>query len=430
MRIMGCLNLFRLITLSIVFGVLLNSSDQVSDLYLSIKTYLFDGSTLGIIACKYCTVPSVSDGEKIKSNNCQVCSEDPSKSRNGGVRCGEIPLALEKMTIYQNTCKQGNWSIQATAKSISENSKDHYCRQGDNCCITSDVIDNVTTSSFESKSDGDLFIAERYKLQNNKKCVVTIITGVNGDALSCKSIFKNSSLEKSLLTECNNNDYHYDGENFNRGSCIIQNKCCVRTRALDSVDCKTKCNLKEHRLKNTIKKYKECCNVEKKLTSAHPRFRRCDKTACEMHVEFIKYHSSIVHDEASWRENFVTIEGNSLGGALCTYLKNLSLTMIIPILIHWVLVLQIWIDDLKENKTTPITFLCIITNCYSQWRLMKKIWKFYSNEKKLEKEIEEHDLRVSSLESLYEAVIQVSILFHLYFYTNVDGTLNTMFILL
>ena len=54
---------------------------------------------------------------------------------------------------------------------------------------------------------------------------------------------------------------------------------------------------------------------------------------------------------------------------------------------------------------------------------MKKIWKFYNNEKKLEKEIEEHDLRVSSLESLFEAVIQVSILFQLYFYTNVDGNL-------
>ena len=411
---MGCLNVFRMITLSIIFGVLLISSDQVSDVYLSIKTYLFNGSTLGIVACKYCDVHAIKDHHNIRSNNCQVCTDDPSRSRKGGIRCGEIPLALEKMTLYHDTCDQGNWSIEATTNSVFENSEDHYCQQGDDCCITSAVFDNVTMSSFESQSDGDLLIAERYKLQNNNECVVTIITGVNGDAVSCKNIFKNSNLEKSLQTECNSKEYYYDGENFVSGSCNILNKCCVRTLTLDSVDCKTKCNIKEHLLKKTFDKYKECCDAEKKLTSSRHRFRRCNKTACELHLEFIKYHSSIVHDEASWRENFVTIQGNSLGGALCSYLKNLSLTMIIPILIHWVLVLQIWIDDLKEDKTTPITFICIIINCYSQWRLMKKIWKFYNNEKKLQKELEEHDLRVSSLESLFEAALQVSILLWLY----------------
>ena len=410
--------------MSLFFGVLLNTSDQVSDLYLIMKTHLFNGSTLGMIACKYCDLNTISDSQMVRSNKCQVCTEGPSISRKGGLSCGEMPLALEKMTEYHNTCNQRNWSIEATPKSISKNSEDHYCRQGDDCCITSEVIDNVTRFSFESQRDGDPFIAERYKLietSNKKDCEVTIITGVNGDALSCKSIFKKSNLTKSLKTECNNKEYYYDGENFVSGSCKIQNKCCVRTSALDSVDCKTKCNFKEHHLKKTFNEYKECCDAEKKLVSTHRRFRRCDKTACEMHIEFIKYHSSIVHDEASWRENFVTIEGNSLGGALCTYLKNLSLTMIIPILIHWVLVLQIWIDDLKSNKTTPFTFIFIIINCYSQWRLMKKIWNFYNNEERLQKELEENDLRVSSLESLFEAVLQVSILFWLYLCTNTEN---------
>ena len=50
---MGCLTIIRLIGMSIIFGLMLPTSDQVSDIYLMIRTYLFAGSTLGIIACKH-----------------------------------------------------------------------------------------------------------------------------------------------------------------------------------------------------------------------------------------------------------------------------------------------------------------------------------------------------------------------------------------
>ena len=107
---MGCLTIIRLIGMSIIFGLLLPTSDQVSDIYLMIRTYLFAGSTLGIIACKHCAMDEMRFPLK-KEKLCQVCTEENAGRKDGGLHCGANARAIEKLSYYEETCEAGNWSV-------------------------------------------------------------------------------------------------------------------------------------------------------------------------------------------------------------------------------------------------------------------------------------------------------------------------------
>ena len=81
--------------------------------------------------------------------------------------------------------------------------------------------------------------------------------------------------------------------------------------------------------------------------------------------------------------------------------------MLVPILVHWLLVVQVWLDDLRTNKTAPWTVVFLVLNCYSQFRLIRILIKWRKHEVDLQREIDEHDVNVNSLECVFEAVFQV-----------------------
>ena len=86
--------------------------------------------------------------------------------------------------------------------------------------------------------------------------------------------------------------------------------------------------------------------------------------------------------------------------------------MIAPILIHWALVVQVWLKDVRTKRTSPITIILVILPVYSQYRLLCILINWFKHEDKLRKEIDDHDLKVTSLESIYEAMFQVVIVFY------------------
>ena len=74
---------------------------------------------------------------------------------------------------------------------------------------------------------------------------------------------------------------------------------------------------------------------------------------------------------------------------------------------------QIWwilVQNLSKLELTSLfSMIYLALNCYPQYRLIKK-FRFYKDEARLHKELEEHDLRISSLEAIFEAIFQVRFL--------------------
>ena len=400
---MGCLTFVRLIVMSVIFGLLLTTSDQGSDIYLMIRTYLFAGSTLGIVACKHCSMQEKSSSLMKSEKLCQVCTEENAGQRDGGLHCGANALGIEKLSQFQATCKVSNWSI--TQEKIKFDSGLSYCQKNDNndCCVSSNG--SVRSILPHDQFENSLLLVEKYRFARNEKCEVSLIIGPNGDRSRCNQLFKNSSLWKTLNSKCSGMTYVYKETSFTKGNCGRNDKCCIRTKKIKSADCRKKCMI--HLIKRKFKIYGECCMKVKKSQPKYPKFRRCDKTVCERHIDFIKSISPSVYDEASWRQNFVIHRGTSLGGALCIYLRNLSISMFFPILIHWIMVAFVWLDDIRKERTHPLSIVCLVFNIYSQFRLIVKLVKSYNNESRLRSELEEQDLRVTSLECMFEAIFQV-----------------------
>ena len=397
---MGCLTIIRLIGMSIIFGLMLPSSDQVSDIYLMIRTYLFAGSTLGIIACKHCAMDEMRFPLK-KEKLCQVCTEENAGRKDGGLHCGANARAIEKLSYFEETCDAGNWSVMQEKMGVGSGLS--YCQGKDDCCILS-KNDSMRSMTRNDVFEDNLLLVEKYRFTD--KCEVSLIIGPDGDRSRCNKLFTNSNIKKILNRKCGDLNYVFNGTSFTKGYCGREDACCIRAKKIKSANCAINCM--SHLRNRNYKAYGACCTKIKKLQSKF-QFRRCNKTSCERHIDFIKSISTSVYDEASWRKYFVIYRGTSLGGALCTYLKNLSITMFFPILIHWILVALVWLDDVRKEKTHILSIICLVFNFYSQFRLICKLAKFYNNENRLRSELEEQDLRVTSLECIFEAIFQVKV---------------------
>ena len=401
---MASFTIIRLIGTSIIFGLILTTSDQGSDIYLMIRTYLFAGNTLGVIACKYCSMELTNAKSLKKTNICRICTEENFGRKDGGLYCGVNPLAMERLSRFENSCEVGDWSLDPEKNVIGTGLS--YCDRGHTCCIKSFLGDNDTTPSVQSNDlfQGNHMLVEKYRYTD--KCELSLIIGSSDNKYSCNKIFRRSNLYKELKKDCNEMNYYFNGTRFTEGICNVTNGCCIITNKIKSADCKKNCNF--HLMKRNFKAYFACCNKIKASLTKDLTFRRCRKTVCERHIDFIKSISTSVHNEATWTKEFVTFRGKSLGGGLCAYLKNLSITMFFPIIIHWILVCFVWLDDVQKEKTTSLSIVFLILNSYSQFRLVCKLFKFYNNEDRLRNELNEQDVRVTSLECIFEAIIQVS----------------------
>ena len=394
--------------MAIIFGILLTSFDQMSDVYMIVQTHVFGGSTLGVVACKYCSMPERNTPMANQSKTCHTCTK-ASGRLDGGLLCGANALALDKLSYFQSTCETGNWSSNGDTTS--------NCQEGNNydCCITSELQDQATRTSNQEEIElaDNLLEIKRYKL-NSTDCEISVIIGLQGESSICNIVFDNSTLKETLGSQCSNKMYVYDGSDFSNGTCHAESKCCVRSKKIKSFDCRESDKCGPFLANGEYQKYFDCCQKEVKLYSSPRTFQRCGVPVCESHINYVKYSSAEVYSKETWESKFATIRGNSLGGALCTYLKNISTTMIVPILIHWALVVQVWLKDVRTKRTSPITIILVILPVYSQYRLLCILINWFKHEDKLRKEIDDHDLKVTSLESIYEAMFQVVIVFMKY----------------
>ena len=88
--------------MAIIFGILLTSFDQMSDVYMIVQTHVFGGSTLGVVACKYCSMPERNTPMTNRLKTCQTCTK-ASGPLDGGLLCGANSRALDKLSYFQST---------------------------------------------------------------------------------------------------------------------------------------------------------------------------------------------------------------------------------------------------------------------------------------------------------------------------------------
>ena len=407
---MGRLTVFKLVAMNVVFGLIFTTSDQGSDIILMVRTYFYGGGTLGSVACKHCFADGKLASQISEPKKCQLCTEERAGLKDGGLQCGANALFMEKFPYFQETCDIDKWVVMPETN--IDGSGASYCNKDNICCITSQNIINYSVKSNNAFQD-DLLLAEQYRY--TEKCKISLIIGHGTSKSSCNKQFRSSGLSQTLNSQCNGESYHFNDSSFTIGDCDATNSCCILTSSIKQADCSAKC---EMHLRTNATKYFECCKLVRDHFPAESKFRRCGRNACQLHLDYLKYSTTTIYNEASWRNNFVTIRGVSMGGALCTYLKNLSILMFIPILVHWILVSRVWLDDYRKGKTSRLSFVFALLNCYSQVRLAHKLIKYYTNEKRLQSELEEHDLRVTCLEPIFEAIFQVSFI-TFYTYLNI-----------
>ena len=177
---MGRLTVFRLMAMSVVFGLIFTTIDQKSDILLMIQTHFFWGGNLGSVVCKHCFAEENRASQISEPKRCQLCTEEHAGLKDGGLQCGANALFMEKFPYFQETCDINSWGVMP--ETYTDGSDDSYCQIDYNfkdyrCCITSFVPGNITNPSVRGNDgfEDNLLLAEKYRYNSN--CEISLIIG-------------------------------------------------------------------------------------------------------------------------------------------------------------------------------------------------------------------------------------------------------------
>ena len=134
----------------------------------------------------------------------------------------------------------------------------------------------------------------------------------------------------------------------------------------------------------------------------------CYTSACLSHLQWIKWESNI-SSMNDWKEKTFFNGGRKLGGKTCHLLQIYGLASLVPIVLNIIFSMFVFLEDLKQNKSSKKDVIFVLFACYPQVKCLKFLFQFliHKNEAKLNEDKIEYDIRIGSLEAFLESALQV-----------------------
>ena len=374
-------NVATIFCLSILFNVIFPTGDVYSDIALMVNTITFKiANTLEMSGCRICHGKDETEVYKQLNGSCQQCLNS--------YACGSIPNVLNKKYDLQNkdTCQTDKWYVDLT--SGSTDLKKGSCDRSKTCCIENKKELNSSIHMIEMNRK-ILITPDKFKRNCKKDFNVYLLAG-NSSWLTCKHSFVLKSTQIELCTKSVANALDLKEKLFK-----IKKINDEHVKIIDGFT------------------FEDGCGIYLRPMTMDPLTRQfCDDDACRVHLRYLQTYSSSIFDLSSWKSNIEYVSGyGKYGGKLCSLLMLYGYTMSVPILLNMAFSLKVFFDDYKKDKTTMIEIIFVIFLFYPQWKTLKFLAHYliyHGDEKKLEKERDDFDRNVSTLEPFLESSIQVS----------------------
>ena len=371
--------------MGIVFGIIFPLIDMVTDGYLFYNTLTFKGGSMGMAGCRSCYNNGVAPNYKdlAAGRECDVCAVDM-RYDFGGLYCGAIPPALDKMTelLKSKSCLQNGtaWRMRYDSEKNITIEQSDACEVEDDCCIT-------TPTKYKSDSmtnDMNRFLPDSTNWHscskyNDGECEFCFGYGAIELGVCHDLLLDDDAFYYNEVLSCTDGYYVATqvGKRFERNNkgCAREDGCCVHI-------------------------------ASNRSSFDHDNYFRCNDP-CRLHINHLSTKFKTIYDWTSWSKQSGYIYGGLLGGKLCSTSVTFAYCLLIPILLNWLFVLKVWFSDLTNKRTTLKTFVFGVTATYPIILVVKYLWNWKNAEKmKQEKARFEHE--VATAEGFLESILQVS----------------------
>ena len=134
----------------------------------------------------------------------------------------------------------------------------------------------------------------------------------------------------------------------------------------------------------------------------------CEEDVCRTHLKALHRQTSIT-DLIEWRNRTDYFFSIKSGGKTCGLLQIYGLSILIPILLNLSFNILLFVNDYRDQKANFFEIIPLVLLLYPQYKTIKFLAKYlvHRDENILNKETENHDRSVASLEPFLESCLQV-----------------------
>ena len=382
--------------LCLFFNVFLNSFDIYADIALASNTLTFNlGESLLLSGCQVCHGKDDKDVFTVKNASCQQCL-----TKNSLFRCGDSFEILDKLNKLENSesCLEEKFSVYLNSTTKSYIWRDNSCTNEErSCCVENRPrLQNKNPLDWIDKR---IIAHQTEDLRNIRHDIdynVFILSGRSSQR-HCQRIFLDfnngtSSNIKSFL------DKHIP-------KAPEQNAIKQSYRFRRSVSGETN-------LEKGFNADDECgIYVEENWTmNVTNNGVSCGSDLCLIHLQRLKWNLNISNIDDWSQQTFFNL-GKKLGGKTCKLLFQYGVASLVPIVIHIVFNMVVYLEDLNSNKSTKKEVVFVLLGCYPQTKCLKFMFQFlcHKDEKKFNQDKDNFDDRLGLLEPFIESSFQVSV---------------------
>ena len=404
---MGIASILATFTTSIIFNVIMPTGDTGSDLSLMINTITFNlGDSLELEACKSCynrRESEVYDSKLNSNSSCAWVLEDQNSA------CGQYPFILKKLNELENTnycAKHEHWTINATHRQFSNSSE---CISSDECCLKINYVNDISNDEIQNKKVQHfpnvdprvlVYCSHDTMISNFQLCIMA----GKASLFDCISLGKLDFTLLNQIKELEKTEISKIGK-----KAFVQKRFKLQ-----------KINDRNVKISNGFN-YEDGCGLffSDFVTNQDRNTISYNENSCLTHLKYLHRGSSII-DFSDWRQTRGFTEGKKVGGTICKLLQLYGISILIPILLNFSFNVVVFIRDLKHKKANRYEVIPLILLVYPQWRVLKFLcnYVYHRNEDTLNKDKDENERDVASLEAFLEACLQVHFHFTHFFQDN------------
>ena len=381
---------------SIIFRIFLNTFDVYSDIALSTNTLTFNlGDSVLLSGCKVCHGKQDNEIFSMNNDSCNHCL-----LVNHNFECGLSFQILDQINAIEKSgkCEFEDFGTEYNITSKSYNWKNETCRHSIySCCafskqkaIFSHPLDNIDKRILAIQH------AVLHDLSSKLGYDVYLLIG-KLNRMYCDKVFWNyfgwSSRSKlkdflqniTIANKLNRSDF------FFKFTTSLENKTAIK----EGFDVNDNCGIYVLRKQQTVL-----------INNGED----CGSDSCLIHFQQLKVYQNVT-DLNDWKGKTFFILGTKAGGKTCQNLVHYGLASLVPILLNLTFHLFVYLDDLELEKTSMWEIVFILIQFYPQWKTIKVLVKFIKDrdEKHLNEENDNIDLRICSIEPFIESAFQVSL---------------------
>ena len=136
----------------------------------------------------------------------------------------------------------------------------------------------------------------------------------------------------------------------------------------------------------------------------------CGNDVCNVHLQYLKYISSI-YDFKTWKNaTYHDLSGKKVGGETCRVLRIYGFISLLAPCIHLLFNIMHYRKDFAEGHSDYFDIIPLLCFLYPQWKSIKILLAYFEhqNEEELQKDKEKFDRNLGTLEPFLESAVQVS----------------------